>query len=100
MLKNLWIDERDERVANTPFAVDGLLYSNNAIFTLVRKRANTEGKMTLNGGLVAADTGFLVGGGLELNYDKEVAGTIDLKTFDAVELRQKLFPAPVAVAGY
>ncbi len=32
----------------------------------------------------------------ELNYDKKVAGIIDLKSYNEVELHQKLFPIRVA----
>jgi hypothetical protein len=71
-LKGFW-GETDKKHSSGPMEVDALLYSNNSAWTLVRDTSIYKGKLTLNGGLVAADTGVLViqssGTGLQLNYD-------------------------------
>ena len=55
-----------------PMSIDGLLYTNNAIFMMARKASTGQGQMIVNGAIVAADAGVLVpsGGGpigLQLN---------------------------------
>lgn len=75
----------------TPFRIDGLLYTNNAIFSMQRWRSQIEngnggwshpessykGSMEINGSLIAPDLGLLTAGGhhgqkhaLKVNYDR------------------------------
>ncbi|MBL8842623.1 MAG: hypothetical protein JNL90_13975 [Planctomycetes bacterium] len=65
-----------------PLVIDSLLYTNNSAFALVRDDSVYGGQMTLNGALVAADTGVLVPGngtlGLQLNYDARLASKLNL----------------------
>lgn len=84
VLRNIWYaDEMTRPNAGRDWLFDGLLYSNNSIFTIVRSRerhaSNTLGRMTIRGGIVAADLGMFVPGhnvtprrGLLLNYDHRV----------------------------
>jgi len=74
-----------------PFRIDGLLYTNNAIFSMQRWRSQIEngnggwqtpessykGSMEINGSLIAPDLGLLTAGGhhgvqraLQVNYDR------------------------------
>ncbi len=94
-LKQLWINDNDSRTAGTPFQIDGMLYSSNAIFALSRTDASTDGTMTVNGAMVAADMGVLVPGenadgfGLELNYDQRVANMLKIRNPEAVRLARR-----------
>jgi len=103
-LKQIWDTDNANRAPGTPFQVDSLLYSNNAIFTLSRRSSNAQGQMVLNGALIAPDLGVLVPGhvigqdalgneinsvGLQLNYDQAVALLIKLKDNTVVTLGRR-----------
>ena len=84
---NLLLKEESSRTAATPRRVDGLMYTNNAIFAIERKQTQSYsgvwntgtqtysggtwskvatksgGKMIVNGGIIAPDLGVLVTGG-------------------------------------
>ncbi len=64
------------------------MYSSNSIFALTREASKTLGKMTINGALVAADLGVLVGGGLNLHYDGRLKQFMKLKDDSKVNLVQ------------
>lgn len=72
-IKQEWIDNVEldiTRPAKTPLRVDAALYSSNAIFGLVRGSSNnggsmrsvTDGKMVINGAVIAPDLGLLAAG--------------------------------------
>lgn len=79
-----WNDEMSRPSSSRPFQVDGLLYSNNAIFALVRSnirhRSNAFGELVLRGSMVCPDLGILAPGGndsvsrvaLQFLYDRRV----------------------------
>ncbi len=76
-----------------PFTIDGLLYSSNAIFALARNAAKTDGQLTVNGSIIAADTGMLVQGngssscpGLRVHYDQRLKELFNLNNNDTVVL--------------
>jgi hypothetical protein len=101
----------DTRPVGKPLTVDGLLYTNNAIFSLVsRYDGPYAGQMTVNGSLIAADIGMLAPGvkdpwgiapnpsplsdfavGLQLNYDKRLKDMITIKNPLQVELKRTLW---------
>jgi hypothetical protein len=73
-----------------PFLLDAFLYTNNSIGLMVRKTSPYGGEVLINGGLVGADLGILVAGGLRLNYDarhKEVIKLFETKKGE-VELQR------------
>ena len=91
----------------TPMQIDGLLYTNNAIFSIVYRNSDFIGRMTVNGALVAADVGMLVPGkrdntgalgnnsvlsnyavGLQLNYDERVKRMLNVKNPFQVQLKR------------
>ncbi|MEX1025174.1 MAG: hypothetical protein WD226_08870 [Planctomycetota bacterium] len=93
-----------------PMKIDGLLYTNNGIFTLVARDSPMFGRMVLNGGIVAADLGMLVPGkydptnalsnqsalsdyavGLQLNYDKRLKELLTIANPLQVQLRRTLW---------
>jgi hypothetical protein len=82
-MKSFWTATDKKHTANTPMEVDSLLYSNNSAWTLVRDTSVYKGKLTLNGSLVAADTGVLViqssGTGLQVNYDSRLTDKLRLR---------------------
>jgi len=97
--------------SDTPFRVDGLLYTNNAIFGIVNRNTPMKGRMIVNGGLVAADIGLLVPGryalagddpherspesnyaiGLQLNYDVRTKEMLNVVNPLQVQLKRTLW---------
>jgi hypothetical protein len=76
-LRNIWYaDEMTRPSSGRSWKFDGLLYSNNSIFSIVRSYtrhySNTKGKMDIRGGIVAADLGVFVPEGFVLKYDPRV----------------------------
>jgi len=105
-----------QHTANTPLQVDGLLYTNNAIFGVVPRASRYAGQMVVNGSLVCADLGLLAPGrpigsnvgangtgvlnstysvGLRLNYDKRTKSMIHVKNPYSVTIQRTLWN-PVA----
>jgi len=80
-LKKVWYeDELSRDVNGQPFQIDGLIYTNNAIFALARSndknKSRTYGQIKVRGGMVAADLGILAAGASNLtNSQKSVFGT-------------------------
>jgi hypothetical protein len=103
-LRQGWYDDEMSRSSEKPFEFEGLLYSNNAIFSITKSNgrhgSKTYGKMTLRGGIVAPDLGMLVPGGLELLYDERVRDLYNLEDTADVQLTQGVFRyvTPLAVA--
>ncbi|MCX7600556.1 MAG: pilus assembly PilX N-terminal domain-containing protein [Meiothermus sp.] len=69
-LKQLWNDSARNRPAG-PLRTDGLLYSANAIFSVIQngRGYNLGGRWDLRGALVAADTGVLAPVKLDIYHD-------------------------------
>ncbi|RME21006.1 MAG: hypothetical protein D6800_12565, partial [Candidatus Zixiibacteriota bacterium] len=86
VLKSFWNNDEASRAAGDEFSIDGQLYTNNSIFTLARKASNTQGKMLVNGALVAADLGILAGNGLQLNYDQRLKNFLKIKDDSKITL--------------
>ena len=80
-----------------PLSIDGLVYTNNSIFSIVNRATPMRGRSIVNGALVAADIGLLAPGfydpndtlgnqssqsnysiGLQLNYDERVKGMLNV----------------------
>ena len=96
-----------QRPRNTPMNIDGLLYTNNAIFGIVYRNSTFAGMMLMNGSIIAADVGLLVPGkkdprglypnhsplsewaiGLQLNYDKRLKQALDIENPFQVQLKR------------
>ncbi|HOZ48623.1 MAG TPA: hypothetical protein PLO37_19985 [Candidatus Hydrogenedentes bacterium] len=82
-LRQIWWNDEQQRSAHEIARFDGLLYSNNAIFTItrssVRHGSNTDGKMEVRGAIVCPDLGVLTPGpdvsgqvSFTLLYDRRV----------------------------
>lgn len=101
-LRQMWWDDEQTRPSSgAEFKFDGLLYSNNSIFCIVRSKArhksNTNGKMTIRGGVIASDLGIFVptnadgSKGLYLNYDPRVERFIELRDSSVVTFMRTAF---------
>ncbi len=102
ILRHIWFnDELTRPSSGRPFQFDGLLYSNNSIWCIVRSRArhnsNTYGKMIIRGGVVAADLGVFipadngVGIGLNMYYDPRVRRFLEITDPNVVSYRKIAF---------
>jgi hypothetical protein len=89
-LKGFWIEDEKARPSGSPFKIDALVYTDNAVFTLARSASKTGGNMVINGALVARDTGILAGTGLEINYDARVKALLNVKDSTEVTLVKTL----------
>lgn len=95
------------RPRGTPMNIDGLLYTNNAIFGIVYRNSTFGGRMLMNGSIIAADVGLLVPGkrdtrgvlgnhsplsdyaiGLQLNYDQRLKKALDIENPFQVQLKR------------
>lgn len=94
-----------------PMEIDGLLYTNNAIFGIVHRQDEYRGQLLVNGALVAADLGLLAPGisypsgtgtgtnppnspfkvGLRLNYDKRLRSELNVKNPNRITIKRKLW---------
>ncbi len=88
-LRRIWFnDELTRPDSGRPFQFDGLLYSNNSIWCIVRSKtrhnSNTYGKMIIRGGVISADLGVFVpanngvGIGLTVYYDPRVRRFLEI----------------------
>ena len=77
-LMAMW-EQCEDAHAGGPLLVDAFLYTNNGIMMMARKSSAYGGQVLMNGGLVGADLGILVAGGLRLNYDARHDGAIQLR---------------------
>jgi type II secretory pathway pseudopilin PulG len=95
-LRQIWYeDEMSRPSSGGEVKFDGLLYSNNSIFTIVRSKtrhkSNTNGRMTIRGGVIAADLGIFVPEGLRINYDPRVERFIELRDPSVVSFMRTAF---------
>ncbi|MCB9913650.1 MAG: hypothetical protein H6828_00715 [Planctomycetes bacterium] len=96
---------------DTPMQIDGLLYTNNAIFGIVHRGDRMKGQLQINGALVCPDLGVLAPGrkntagygtgdnppdspykvGLRLNYDRRVKGMLNVTNPNQVTIKRTLW---------
>jgi hypothetical protein len=97
-----WEDEMGRSSSGDPFRFDGLLYSNNAIFAIVKSRTRhgsfTDGKMDIRGAVISPDLGVLIPSnagsndiGLTLSYDRRVRRFMRLEDPTRVAFRRLVF---------
>ncbi len=103
-LRQIWFnDEMTRPESGRPWQFDGLLYSNNSIFGIVRSsnrhKSNTQGRMIIRGSIIAAELGMLVPGpdfsvprqALDLYYDKRVNNFFRVEDTSQVEFTRTAF---------
>lgn len=100
-----WADEQTRPSSGRDFKFDGLLYSNNAIFTIVRSytrhKSNTFGRMTIRGSIVCPDLGVLVPGkddttsrtALQMFYDRRVKSFFQIEDTTQASFRRLVYLA-------
>ena len=79
--------------STTDFQVDAVLYSNNSIFGIIpgRNSPGVNGKMVLNGAVVAADVGLLAPKGFKLNYDPRGKRMMQISSDTQITIRRVLW---------
>ncbi|MFT5689586.1 MAG: hypothetical protein ACI8PQ_002432 [Planctomycetota bacterium] len=99
-----------------PLSIDGLVYTNNSIFSIVNRSSSMFGRTVVNGALVAADIGLLAPGfrdpnnyggnqspqssfavGLQLNYDKRVKNLLNVVNDSQVSISRTLWDPAIGV---
>lgn len=95
-LRRIWFDDELTRPSSgRPWRFDGLIYSNNAVFTMVRSKtrhnSHTLGKMHLRGGVIAADLGVFAPEGFRMDYDPRVERFLNVHDATMVELQRGAF---------
>lgn len=95
-LRQIWYqDEMTRPSSGRPFKFDGLLYSNNSIWNIVRSYtrhySNTKGKMLIRGGVIAADLGVFVPEGFFLHYDPRVERFLEIRDTSVVAFHRRAF---------
>jgi len=100
-LRRIWFnDELTRPSSGRPFLFDGLLYSNNSIWAIVRSKtrhySNSNGAMRIRGGMIAADLGVFVPGngstvGLEMMYDPRVERFLEIRDTSLVTFNRSAF---------
>ncbi len=76
-VRKAWVDAVETNGSQEDLHIDGVLFSNNAIFGLLPAASATAGKAMLNGSLIVADTAFLPTKGFRLHYDERLSELID-----------------------
>lgn len=102
---------------DTPMEIDGLLYTNNAIFGIVHRGDRMKGQMQVNGAMVCPDLGVLAPGrkntggigtsanppgspykiGLRLNYDKRTKDMLNVTNQNQVTIKRTLWAPMVNI---
>ena len=97
----------DHRPQQSPMLIDGLVYTNNAVFSIVYRNSAYAGMLLMNGSIVSADVAMLVMGkkdtarafpnhspvgsyaiGLQLNYDVRLKNLLSIKNPLQVQLKR------------
>ncbi len=111
MLESAIESLEEHHTAGTPMQIDGLLYTNNAIFGVVPRDGPMKGQLVVNGSLVCPDLGLLAPGhrsvategtaanvpnspyavGLRLNYDKRTKTMLNVTNPYSVTISRTLW---------
>ncbi len=107
---------KDTLPTGSSMKIDGLLYTNNAIFGIVHRSDRMDGQLELNGSLVCADLGLLAPGkpssgtqgtdanlpgspykiGLRLNYDGRTKDMLNVQNPNQVTIKRALWTPTAA----
>ena len=90
MLGTLMADASSSHASGEPLKTDAILYSSNSIYGIVPKSSPMGGRMIVNGAILSADVGLLVGNGIDLNYDKRVKESLKLEETGQITLTRKM----------
>jgi hypothetical protein len=80
--------ERPDR--EDPLEINATLYSANAIMGVVSRDPTdmTDGKLHVNGGIVASDIGLLAPNGTQINYDGRGAERLSITSDQGLTIRR------------
>lgn len=81
--------------------VDGLLYTDNALMAAAPRKSLYEGRLRINGAVIAADLGLFAPGdgespGLTLNYDERLGDLLDIRSERRLSIRRVKGLPPLA----
>jgi hypothetical protein len=76
-VRGYWVNAVESNSAQEALRIDGVLFSDNAVFGMLPSSSATKGKMLLNGSLIAADTALLPTAGFRIHYDERLSDLID-----------------------
>ena len=73
-----------------PFEINATLYSSNSIMGVVGNLGSdkTDGKLLINGGMVASDIGVLAANGTQINFDRRGADQLTITTDSGLSIRR------------
>lgn len=97
VFRGLITSQQATRDPDKPFEVDGTLYSANSIFGVIpnRNAPGMNGRLLVNGAVVAADVGLLAPEGTQLNYDARGRQLLTIRSATRLGIRRQLFAPPV-----
>lgn len=98
-LQSLVRERAAGRDTSTPLTVDAWLYSANSVFGMIPKGKipGLDGRLTINGALLAADIGLLAPTALRIHYDSRGKSVLDVRSDDKLTLRRgAALPSAVA----
>ncbi len=125
--KDGWLSDQMQKAAleyfeskhawDSPMEIDGLLYTNNAIFGIVHRGDRMKGQLQINGAMVCPDLGVLAPGrknlggvgtganppdstykiGLRLNYDKRTKDMLNVTNNNQVTIKRTLWAPMVNI---
>ncbi len=81
------------RDSSKSLRIDATLYSSNSIFGIIPTEARapgTNGRMVVNGGIVAADIGLLSPTSIEINFDSRGKALLNLTSESELTIRRQL----------
>jgi len=110
-MQKLAIEYFEDNRPTGAMKIDGLLYTNNAIFGIIARNDVMKGQMHVNGSLICADLGLLTPGypnpdgqgtsanvvgspfavGLQLNYDQRLKQMLNVANPFQVTIRRTLW---------
>lgn len=102
-LRKAWYNADMAKSAGDPFKFDGLLYTDNALFGIVKNwqyhKSNTHGKFQLRGSVYAPDLGMLVPGSdfsvprdaFTLLYDPRLKQFVNIENTNTVEVTRGVY---------
>lgn len=111
VLRQIWWDDEQARPSSgQPIQFDGLIYSNNAVFSIARSRVRhgsyTDGKMVIRGAMICPDLGVLAAGddsngteSFRLFYDRRVQRFWNLEDTTQVAFRRVAYTKEITTSG-
>ena len=93
LMRGMILGQQALRDDSLPLELDGTFYSNNSIYGIIpnRRAPGMNGKLLINGALVAADVGLLAPLGTQLNYDPSGSKLIKIRSNTRLAMRRQLW---------